>query len=245
MHAAEHLEHIKADGPALAAAARQRPDAPVPSCPGWDVTALVAHTGRVHRWAGDLVATRSSGPMRRQTPPEAGGDAEIVVTWYEEGLRRLVDELSRIDPDEPVWNWLADGPGPARFWHRRMAQETAIHRWDAEAAVGAAAPIDRLLAVDGIDEYLGMLPARLERNPVPGLAGSLHLHATDGEGEWWLGLAPDHIEQRREHAKADAALQGPASALFLWLVNRRPADGPELRAFGDGAILEAWQSVTF
>ena len=67
-------------------------------------------------------------------------------------------------------------------------------------------------------------PGRLPTEPVDGLTGSLHLHATDTDGEWYLGLAPDRLEHRREHAKADAALRGTASDLLLWLVGRRPAD---------------------
>ena len=42
-----------------------------------------------------------------------------------------------------------------RFWIRRMAQETVIHRVDAELALGEPfAPIPDDLALDGIDEVL-------------------------------------------------------------------------------------------
>jgi uncharacterized protein (TIGR03083 family) len=245
MEPAAYIDHIRDDGTALVGAARKGPDAPVPTCPEWDVTALVVHIGRIHRWAGDTVATRAFEPVRRQTPPEDGTEPETVFAWYEDGLQHLLDALGAADPEDQVWNFRDGAPGPARFWHRRMAQETVIHRWDAENAVGAASPLDTALAVDGIDEFLSLLPGRFERSPVPGLSGSLHLHSTDAEGEWWLRLAPDHIEQRREHAKADAAIRGPASALFLWVVNRLPADAPELAGFGDPAVIEAWKTVRF
>jgi uncharacterized protein (TIGR03083 family) len=245
MQPAEYLAHVRSEGEALAAAGRRAPDAAVVTCPGWDVTELVIHTGRIHRWAADLVTSRSPGPMGRQTPPERAGDPEGVLSWYDEGLGGLLVALAAVGPDEPVWNFSAGQPAPSRFWHRRMAHETAIHRWDAEAAGGDPAPVERALATDGIDEYLDLLPARIARRPVPGLSGSLHLHATDGDGEWWLGLAPDHIEQRREHAKADAAVRGPSSELLLWLLNRRPPDSPELSLFGDRGVVEAWRDVTF
>ena len=34
--------------------------AAVPTCPGWTVTRLVRHTGIVHRWATQIVATRAA-----------------------------------------------------------------------------------------------------------------------------------------------------------------------------------------
>jgi hypothetical protein len=73
----------------------------------------------------------------------------------------------------------------------------------------------------------------------------MHLHATDIEGEWWLGLAPDRIERRHEHAKADAALRGPASELLLWLWNRRPDDSAELQTFGNPRILDHFRALAF
>ncbi|HEV2311062.1 MAG TPA: maleylpyruvate isomerase N-terminal domain-containing protein, partial [Acidimicrobiia bacterium] len=41
----------------VAAAERAGLDARVPSCPDWDVAALLAHIGRVHRWAAGNIAT--------------------------------------------------------------------------------------------------------------------------------------------------------------------------------------------
>ena len=52
------------------------------------------------------------------------------------------------------------GPDRAGFWARRQAQELAIHRWDAQTAAGEPRPIDRALAVDGIQEVFDILPER-------------------------------------------------------------------------------------
>jgi len=128
-----------------------------------------------------------------------------------------------------------------------MAQETALHRWDAQAAAGDAEPVDAALAVDGIDEYFEVfLASQLAAKPVDGLHGSLHLHATDVDGEWWVALASDHFERRHEHAKADAAVRGPASCLLLWLWNRLPDDAADLQAFGDAEVMgQVSKSLTF
>src|SRR5262249_56595265 len=103
-------------------------------------------------------------------------------------------------------NWFEGKPAPAPFWHRRAAQETAVHRFDAQFAAGDAKPIDAELALGGIDEHLGFVAFGLAVKPVEGLSGSLHLHASDVEGEWVLQLAPDRLPVERSHAKADAAI---------------------------------------
>ena len=46
---------------------------------------------------------------------------------------------------------------------------------------------------------------------------------------------------RREHAKADVAVRGPASDLELFLYNRRGSDG--LEVFGDPAQMAAWSEA--
>ena len=36
---------------------------PVPTCPGWTFRQLATHVGRGHRWAAQIVATRSATPI--------------------------------------------------------------------------------------------------------------------------------------------------------------------------------------
>jgi uncharacterized protein (TIGR03083 family) len=239
----DYLAHVGKDGTALAAAARLAPRAPVPSCPEWDMTGLVAHTAEVHRWVAGIVRTGATERPREE--PEVPTEAEAVLSWYSEGLSDLLDVLGGANPDALVWNWFNRKPAPTRFWHRRMAHETAVHRWDAQAAAGIPQPIDTGLAVDGIDELFSFVSVWLPRRPIDGLSGSLHVHATDTDGEWSLALAPDRLDQRREHSKADAAIRGPASDLFLWAANRVAPDSPRLEVFGDRNIVDAWRAVRF
>jgi hypothetical protein len=42
------------------------------------------------------------------------------------------------------------------------------------------------------------------------------------------------------HGKADVALRGPASTLYLWCLNRATSD--ELDVVGDGAVADLWGS---
>ena len=245
MEPASYLEHLHNDGDSLAAAAAAAPTAEVPSCPGWEMADLVAHAGGVQEWVDRIVATKSQAYLKRTTvAPE---QFAALLAWYRDKLHSLLATFGATDPDEPVWNWRDRGPGPARFWFRRMAQETAIHRWDAQnaASPGGASAIASDLATDGIDEYLSFVRAWLSHQPVPALQGSLHLHATDGEGEWTLDLRPDGFDQIREHRKSDTAIRGSLSDLYLWMLNRIPADSPCLQRFGRDDLVKAWTELTF
>jgi uncharacterized protein (TIGR03083 family) len=243
VEADQYLQHLQADGEALSAAARKAPAAHIDTCPEWHMPDLVGHVARVHRWANHLVATRAT--TYQKGPESPVDDFDRLMIWYDEGLAQLLATLEGTDPDAEVWNWAERGAGRARFWARRMAHETAVHRWDGETAAGVAQPISRPLAVDGIDEYLGFVTRWLARDPIADLEGSLHLHATDGDGEWSMQLRPEGLELVREHRKADAAIRAPASDLLLWLTNRVPADSPGFQVFGQRELIDLWSELKF
>src|SRR5215472_429357 len=68
------IDAFEGDAGALAAAAERGLDAPVPSCPGWDVADVVAHVGSIHRWARLAVrATDMVAPPPRRPPDVARG----------------------------------------------------------------------------------------------------------------------------------------------------------------------------
>ena len=64
---------------------------------------------------------------------------------------------------------------------------------------------------------------------------TLHLHCTDGEGEWLVRLDPDGVSSSHEHAKGDVAARGTASDLLLFLYGR--VDPEQLEVFGDASLL--------
>lgn len=207
MDHASRVEAVRREAAALAAAAGKAGlDAPVPSCPGWDVAELLAHIGRVHRWARSVLAGEQTFPDV-EVPPGPQRPA-----WVTAGAIDLADALAAADPHAPAWSWTDDRT--VGFWARRQAAETAIHRVDAELAAGEPGPVERGLAVDAIDEFLDMLTARREAPALP-TAGSVHLHCTDGEGEWLVRLTDTGPVVTREHAKGDVALRGAASDLLL------------------------------
>ena len=238
------LEYIPGDARALAAAARASgSDAPVPSCSEWTMSKLVKHTGTIHRWVIGVIDQQ--GPISPAELdlgiPESEAD---YPEWLETGASALVSALAAQDPEGDLWAWGADQH--VRFWSRRMAHETAVHRWDGETALGAPTPIERALAVDGIDERFENLPSSISRTPagVEALVGdgeSIHLHATDTDGEWLIRFTPDGLVVTREHSKGDVAVRGTASDLLLLTLGREPASPLEI--FGDEAMLEAKAAI--
>jgi uncharacterized protein (TIGR03083 family) len=190
-----------------------------------------------------VVAAGGERVSHRDMPPAPSDPAE-VVGWYRDGVVALVQALD-VDPETPAWTFSPSAPDTVRWWRRRQALETAVHRWDAQAAAGGEPePIDAPLAVEGIDELLGeFAPGLINRHKGDGLTGTFHVHATDAAGEWWLDFDGPEQVARREHAKADTAVRGPASGLYLWLWNRQTPEAAGLEVFGRREVADAWHHV--
>ncbi len=239
MEYAEHCAALRREGDALSVAARAAGiDAVVPSCPDWQVADLLAHLGRFHRWIADIIAAGGTDPADHGADAEPPAPAERLA-WFEEGVERIVDALRAADAASPAWSWTTDNT--AGFWARRQANETAVHRFDAQLAAGDPQPIEHGLAVDGIDEFFMLIPFWRGASQLAGSSESMHLHATDGDGEWLVRLGADGVVVTREHAKGDVALRASASDLVLFLYGRRDASAGEV--FGDAALLDRWQQL--
>jgi uncharacterized protein (TIGR03083 family) len=205
----------------------------VPSCPDWDLAALVSHLGWVHRY---VTAWMDAGePVGRDLVGPVGDD---LAAWFTEGLDALVERLDGCDPDAAVSTFV--GPGTNWFWLRRMAHENTVHRWDAEDALGMPGPVPSDVALDGVDEFLTgfHLPHRVGKH-LAGDGQTLHFHATDGDGEWVVTRSTDGATVERAHQRSDVAARGRGEDLLLFVWGRR---GPEvLEVFGDEAQLTVWQ----
>lgn len=230
-----YLEAIEKESAALLEAARGNLDAHVPSCPEWSMSDLLGHLGEVHRFWNEMAGRALTDPLDRgdHDPPE-GVD---LIEWFGEGPTLLAGTLADADLEQPMWSW-----SPVKrvgFVPRRMAQETAVHRWDAQNAVGDPSSIDVDLAADGIDELMYVwLPAMGPLKEPP--KTSVHIHTTDADGEW-LAVLGEEPAVTRDHAKGDAALRGPASDVLLYLWGRKDASSVEIH--GNPAVLEQFRSL--
>jgi uncharacterized protein (TIGR03083 family) len=216
-------------------------DRPVPWLDEWTVGRVVGHLASVQRWATWL-ADHPGEQIRRRDLDPAPTDAS-VVDWYAAGVEPMLQAFDGTDLDVVVHTWA--GERPRRWWLRRLAHETAVHRWDVDAGAGSpdrASPIDAAVAVDGIDElFENFLP--LVAEAFGGTGQTMHLHATDAPGEWQLTFEPDAVHVERMHAKGDVAVRGPAAALLLLLWHRTDTSAPGLEVFGDDDVLELWHQT--
>lgn len=230
---------------------------PVPTCPDWDLRALVEHLGQAHRFGASTVERRAAGPAdiaEREAPPP---NPAALPDWLTEGAERLVAAVLEAGPDRPVWNFTGLDQR-AVFWLRRMVHETAVHRADVALTVAAPYRLEPDIAADGISEWLLLVtsPGAAARRPdmvdaVRGTGQTLHLHATDqpslGEaGEWVIERGPDEVTWTRGHRKADAAARGLAADLLLLMMRRIPPRDDRIELLGDAGLFEHWvEHVSF
>ncbi len=189
----------------------------VASCPGWTVADLLWHLTEVHHFWGAMVVERQSDWQSYKQPPRPV--AEGLAEMYRHVREELLTALAGTDPSTPVWTWADDHT--VGFVIRRMAQETAVHLWDATEAAGVVNPLEPMLASDGIDEFLTYFLADVAEGAAP-VAGSVHLHCGDVPGEWTVRETEDGFAVAREHSKGDCAIRGAASDILLALWRRLP-----------------------
>jgi uncharacterized protein (TIGR03083 family) len=221
--------------------------APVPTCPGWTVADLIRHTGLIHRWAERIIRTRATGRLDQS---EIDADPPEYVSRYAQWLIAGAAELSRTlqaaGPDAACWAW---GPGQhARWWARRMVHETIMHRCDLVLATGHDPALDAETSADGIDELLTNLPygrrTKVSMAALPADGQTLHLHATDSDGEWMITLAPGGMSWERGHGKGDVAVRAPVADLLLLAYGRVDPADPRLQLFGNRDLLTTWLAKT-
>jgi len=219
--------------------------ATVPTCPGWTAADLVRHVAMVYLHKVECMRTRR---FPQQWPPDVEGEESVPL--LDRAYAALTAEFAARRPTDPAATFV-DGDQTVGFWIRRMAQETVIHRIDAEKALGQPlAPIPDDLAVDGVDEilviFLGYASRRWPEEFGPALkeATGRTVRLSAAGRSWLVTMTSDGIDVRiGATTPADrpdgavAFVDGPPSALLRWLWARGGED--ELRFDGDsGAVTE-------
>lgn len=231
MEPARYLQLLRADSDRLIEVARDRLDPAVPSCPGWTLRDLVEHLAEVY--AHKVACTRE---LRQPSPWPPEPPAGDPVDWLERNRDELLAQLEERGPAAPSFTWFPPDQ-TVGFWYRRMAQETAVHRVDAEQAVGEHGPIPDDLAVDGVDEVLHVMVAGdWSEEPQPGRTRQVRV--AGGDRAWLVELAPVEVTVTDEPAGAGPAdLAAPPAQLLLWLWGRVPFEA--VRPAGDADAVAA------
>jgi uncharacterized protein (TIGR03083 family) len=218
------LECLEADYTRLREVAPDALDEPVPTCPGWTGRDLVHHVAEVYLHKAE---TMRQGAWPAPWPPELPGEPLAVL---DDAYRGLVGELTTRKPADHALTWY-EPDQTVGFWLRRMAQETVIHRLDAELAASVPhAPVPTDLAEDGIDELLVcfLTYASVE---YPDELGE-HLAECDGRtvqiatesAGWQVQLGPSEITVERGHLDAEVGVSGEAAAVLRWVWRRAGDD---------------------
>lgn len=233
LSAERYLELLDSDVDALLAAATDLA-ADVPGCPGWSVRDLLSHVIGVYRHKSVALSTDAAPPQREDGWGELAADVDPREVLREE-YAVLRAHLTARDVDAATWSWWP-GEQTVGFWVRRMAQETAVHRWDAESAaygVDGAGEIDPELADDGVDELLGWLRWGWDEEPQDAASGQRVLVST-GDHSWTVQLDRTVVAVEGGAGEAAALLAGEPTAVLLDLWGR---PGQDVATGGDTAAL--------
>jgi uncharacterized protein (TIGR03083 family) len=240
MDESRYLECLSSDYTSLRdAAGASDMTEPVPCCPGWTMGDLVSHVAMVYLHKATSMRT---GQIPESWPPP-GLDEEPLLPLLERAYAELMAEFSRRAPTDSTPTWYEPDQTVA-FWIRRMAQETVIHRIDAEQAAGLPVtyvPDD--LAVDGVDEVLRRFlaydsvhwPDEFSQLPGGHLAGEGNREAivvAAGQAAWTVRPSPREViveDGASDHPLV--AIEAAPEEMLRWLWGRTTDDA--VRVTGD------------
>jgi uncharacterized protein (TIGR03083 family) len=233
----ELVSAVRTEGEALVAAARMGADAAVPTCGDWTIADLARHVWQVYANVTLFVSSRATS-RPEQLPERPEGDPIALLATQ---LDDLVIALEEAEADTPIWTWVFDAPEGAIFWARRMAHESAVHRFDAQNAQGIRQPIDAELAADGIDELIDLIVPRVYgRDQIEGPVGTVKLRSLDGN-QWFLELEATGVRRLALIESPQVTAAGTDSALLLAAYGRIPWSSLDLT--GDPSVLESWTAA--
>jgi len=257
----DHLPHFRRESSIVERIARQVADKPplIPSCPDWSMANLLVHLGAVHRYVIHIIVNRlteqpdltdptfaqlpdghETWPHPAATEPCHDPMPTAMLDWFADSAATLAEAFATTEPAAPALTWSTEQS--VGFWLRMQTIEVAVHRWDAQLAIGAPEPMATELAVDAVAQSLTvMAPARRAWQQAPAGAGERYrFRQTDGANSWTVEFAGDAVrvdtDQGQDDAEAvDVELAATASELMLFLWQRATADQLDVR--GDRAVL--------
>lgn len=208
----------------------------VPSCPGWTVGDVVAHTAEVYL---HKVACTRLGRAPDPWPPVEPASRDPRDT-FDKAVVELLELFSTHDPEDASHTWW-DPDQTVGFWMRRMALETAVHRVDLELAYAVVTPVDAELALDGIDELLVMMLAGDDwathgtAEPVDAV-----VRVTSAGRSWTVALEAKAVTvDRSADGEVAVEITGDPSEVYSWLWGRGGAEW--LAIAGDDTVAAAFR----
>ena len=129
----------------------------VPACPGWRVDDVLNHLsyGLGVGYALAVAAPPDADPatvFAELRFPEKAARGPAARQEFHDRMWACAEVFARLDPDTPCWTYA--GPGIARFWFRRGAIETWLHRVDVAEALDRSLRLDDRRAANAIEETI-------------------------------------------------------------------------------------------
>jgi uncharacterized protein (TIGR03083 family) len=247
MQNARFLECLAADASRLREVAAGDLGAPVPTCPDWTVADLVRHVGVVYLHKTECMRLNA---FPDPWPPDVADEEPLAL--LDRSYTALTGEFATRAPESPSVTWF-DPEQTVGFWIRRMAQETVIHRLDAELALGVpAAPIPADLAIDGVDEVLvrflafGSTEWREDFGDLLDDCDGRAVQVRAGDSSWLVRLTKDGVmvsgpgDADAGAADVAATVSGAPDAVLIWLWRRSGDEA--ITTQGDPAVVgKLWQ----
>ncbi|HXO24360.1 MAG TPA: maleylpyruvate isomerase N-terminal domain-containing protein [Streptosporangiaceae bacterium] len=232
MDDSRYLECLAADyGDLRDAATTVELTVPVPTCPGWTMGDLVLHVAQVYL---HKVTVMRAGEWPTQWPPP-GAEHQAELPLLARAYGELIAEFRARQPTDPTPTWY-DPDQTVAFWIRRMAQETVVHRIDAELAAGLpVTPVPDDLALDGVDEvlkrFLAYDPEDLDQLEGGHLAraGQDTITVLAGQTAWTVRPAPPEVVvDDGASDRARVVIQAAPDAMLRWLWGRAGDDAVQV-----------------
>ncbi|MGC5585690.1 maleylpyruvate isomerase family mycothiol-dependent enzyme [Ornithinimicrobium sp. W1665] len=234
------------------------PQAPVPTCPGWDARDLLHHLAEVHAfWAqvlgSDVRDDEGVEALEQAAPPRPDGVEELLALRAR-ATDALLEQLGALDDAEPRWSWWPPDQ-TVGFTRRMQTYEATLHRVDAELTAGLPpSPLDPEVAAGAVEHCVDVMWGYVPDWAQDDSTAVVELVATDTGDRWqvdvgrWHGTGPesgtefDMARARRAGQEPDPALPtatvtGTARDLALWAWGRGPRSA--VRIAGDADAVAA------
>ena len=242
----DHLEVIASEGARILAAYRSNPDGRVPWSDRWTVRSVARHVAGSHHAVALILSDRPTADFELAAAmPRVEADEPAFPEWFAANTQRLLAQCRTVPPTAACWSPHPLLAGTAAYWTRRIAYDTLVHRWDAEAGAGTVGPaMDPGTAADAVDEVLGV-GLRVTRAVAGAPAGpAIRLACTDARHEWDLDLAEaGRLTLPTTPIEVAVTLRGTAEALLLWLWGRIDIAERDIEVEGDRSVLARWREL--
>ena len=244
--AVDHAGVIESEGARVLAAYRSNPDGRVPWSDRWTVRSVARHVAGSHHAVALILEDRPSADFEQAAAmPRIETNDPAFPEWFAANTERLLAQCRTVPPAAVCWAPHPLLAGTAAYWMRRIAYDTLVHRWDAEAGAGiAGAAMEPEIAADAVDELLDV-GLRVTRAVADAPAGpAIRLACVDTHHAWHLDLSEvGRLTIHAEPIDVVVTLSGTAEDLLLWLWGRIEIEGASIEVDGDRSVLARWTEL--